>query len=241
MDYQKVYNQIIERAKKECRKKNNGVYYEAHHIVPRCLGGTGSCKQWRTHPNIVLLTAREHFLCHWLLYELYPLNNSLAVAFSTMSLVENNQQFRYRPSSRIIEKAKLKLSEIKKSFRHTDESKRKISESSRIRKYSIETIQKRVSTRMANKGYGWSDETKKKQIEARTGKKHSEEHKRKLGNAALERWKTRGDELRKSYSLKMKGRFKPVVECPFCKTKGGKSAMIRWHFENCKLKLNNYE
>jgi hypothetical protein len=239
MDYQKIYNQIVERAKKECRKKNNGVYYEAHHIVPRCLGGTGSNKEWRTHPNIVLLTAREHFLCHWLLHELYPLNNSLAVAFSMMCLAENNQQSRYRPSSRIIENAKLKLSEIKKSFRHTDEAKRKISHALSNRPTpSIETIQKRITTRMANGGYGWSDETRKKQIMAKTGKKHSVAARLKMSEVQLNSWKTRGDERRKAQSLKMKGRSQQIMECPFCKTKGG-NTMKRWHFENCKLKLNN--
>ena len=46
MDYKKIYFQIIERSKKENRKKFQGIYYESHHIVPKCLGGEGSTKQW---------------------------------------------------------------------------------------------------------------------------------------------------------------------------------------------------
>jgi hypothetical protein len=32
-----------------------------------------------------------------------------------------------------------------------------------------------------------------------------------------------------------KGRAKEPVICPHCSTKGGKAAMIRWHFNNCKF------
>ena len=35
MNYQKVYNQIIERAKTRQLKG----YTEKHHIIPKCLGG----------------------------------------------------------------------------------------------------------------------------------------------------------------------------------------------------------
>ena len=40
-------------------------YFERHHIVPRSCGGSNA------KDNIVALTAREHFLAHWLLYRIY--------------------------------------------------------------------------------------------------------------------------------------------------------------------------
>lgn len=52
---------IITKAQGESRKKNNGTYYELHHIIPRSMGGNNK-KQ-----NLVLLTAREHYVCHLLL------------------------------------------------------------------------------------------------------------------------------------------------------------------------------
>jgi hypothetical protein len=39
-------------------------YFEKHHIVPKCLGGTNDPS------NIVCLTAREHFICHVLLVKM---------------------------------------------------------------------------------------------------------------------------------------------------------------------------
>ena len=65
MDYRKIYMSIILRAiaEKEQRlfNKRNGVYYENHHIIPRSLNGSNLSK------NLVLLTGKEHFICHWLL------------------------------------------------------------------------------------------------------------------------------------------------------------------------------
>ena len=55
--YTKWYAQITERA----RNRILDTYTETHHIIPRSLGGTDDIN------NLVELTAREHFICHWLL------------------------------------------------------------------------------------------------------------------------------------------------------------------------------
>jgi hypothetical protein len=62
MNYKKIYTNIIENAKKQNRNKITD-YYEKHHIIPSSLLGTNN------PDNLVLLTAREHFICHWLLYK----------------------------------------------------------------------------------------------------------------------------------------------------------------------------
>jgi hypothetical protein len=71
MNYDKVYNNLINKAQIELRKKlkrgyENYVYYENHHIIPVCLNGSGSKE------NKVLLTAREHYVAHKLLFYIYP-------------------------------------------------------------------------------------------------------------------------------------------------------------------------
>jgi hypothetical protein len=58
MDYQNIYYSIIEKAKTRILTE----YFEEHHIIPKSLGGNNSKE------NKVLLTAREHFICHWLLW-----------------------------------------------------------------------------------------------------------------------------------------------------------------------------
>lgn len=59
--YTKIYFNIIDNAKLTPRQKQTGNYFEKHHIIPRCLGGDN------TKNNLILLTAREHFICHILL------------------------------------------------------------------------------------------------------------------------------------------------------------------------------
>ena len=61
MDYEKIYFSIIENRK---NNKFDG-YTEKHHILPRSLGGTDE------KDNIVSLSAREHYICHLLLTEIY--------------------------------------------------------------------------------------------------------------------------------------------------------------------------
>lgn len=66
MDYKNIYYKIIENAKKEAENGNRFVgYFEKHHILPKSLGGTNDKE------NLVKLTAREHFICHWLLVKMY--------------------------------------------------------------------------------------------------------------------------------------------------------------------------
>ena len=74
MNYEKIYNQIIEKAKLENRIKNDNIYYERHHIIPKCLGGTNKKE------NLVLLTGKEHYMCHKLLTYIYPNNAKLVFA-----------------------------------------------------------------------------------------------------------------------------------------------------------------
>lgn len=96
MDYQRIYDQIIDRAKQEGRGKGEGTYYESHHIVPRCMGGSNKKE------NLVELTAREHFLCHQLLISIHPKNKKLAYALWGMcnQTGSTNNVRDYRVSSR---------------------------------------------------------------------------------------------------------------------------------------------
>ena len=74
MDYQKIYNSIIERSK----NRTTTGYIEKHHIIPKCLGGSDS------KDNIVKLYPQEHFICHILLIKIYPNNHKLIYAVNKM-------------------------------------------------------------------------------------------------------------------------------------------------------------
>ena len=97
MNYRKLYLSIIFKAKSEKRQKGQGVYYEAHHILPKSL-----FPKWKQRKsNIVLLTAKEHYFCHELLTKIYP-GRSMNYALWFLS----NSSY-HKVSSKQYERAKL--------------------------------------------------------------------------------------------------------------------------------------
>jgi hypothetical protein len=61
--YYNKYRDIVRQATKQNRRKGKGVYFESHHILPKSV-----YPQYRLNKhNLVLLTAKEHFVCHHLL------------------------------------------------------------------------------------------------------------------------------------------------------------------------------
>jgi hypothetical protein len=89
MNHRKVHDQLIDRAKS--RLKESGTYYEKHHIIPKCMGGLDS------EDNLVNLTAREHFLVHWLLVEIHRVSEylpKLSHAWNCMRRVSKGQESR---------------------------------------------------------------------------------------------------------------------------------------------------
>ena len=85
MNYEKIYNNLIDRA---TQRVTEG-YVEKHHIVPRCLGGTD------TKENIVSLYPEEHYLAHLLLCKVNKGNSKLLYAAMNMtsgSMINNGKR-----------------------------------------------------------------------------------------------------------------------------------------------------
>lgn len=114
MDYKKIYNDLMEArlAIKSERKiqKKSGIYFERHHILPLSLGGDKSYALGSD--NIVLLTAREHYIAHRLLWLIYK-TREMGFAFHKMVFSQSPLQER-RFDSKAYEAAKLALSECQR-------------------------------------------------------------------------------------------------------------------------------
>lgn len=100
--YTKIYNGIIDSAKYKSRKRlrrdnKDYVYYESHHIIPKSMGGIEE----------VLLTSKEHFICHLLLPKMLdgPNKYKMVNALIRMTFSSSNGQERYRSRSYSIIKA----------------------------------------------------------------------------------------------------------------------------------------
>jgi hypothetical protein len=212
MNYQKIYDSIIHQACLQNRVRNKLSYYEEHHIIPKCLGGSND------KSNLVLLTAREHFICHHLLVRIHPTNPKLVHAFWLMCNIKNPYQDRYIPSSISYQEAR----ELNSKLGVSDSTKDKMSKSHMGHSHSLETRKKIASSNSKPKARTTCPHCKK---DVSTGTNshvwHFDNCKNKPGNENL---------IRKSPNSGI------IVQCTYCKKSGGANVMQRWHFENCKNK-----
>ncbi len=75
MNYRTLYSRIINKAltRQLSEKFTPGQFYEDHHILPRSQGGSD-------HPsNLVLLTPKEHYTAHLLLWRMGDGNQIFAI------------------------------------------------------------------------------------------------------------------------------------------------------------------
>jgi hypothetical protein len=165
MDYQKIYNILISKAKGRCQV--DGEYYERHHIIPRSMEGSN------LKENIVLLTAKEHYVAHHLLWRIHKIP-PMAHAFWMMSTTRlNNSRFKISAVSyAIARKAAVesmikKMSDpgVKEAIRRgllghpvSDETRRKISFALKGRPADPNVVARRSnSNRGKRKGKTWEE------------------------------------------------------------------------------------
>lgn len=233
MDYKKTYDRLV------CRAKNRKLecYKEIHHIIPKCMGGT------EDKNNLVELTAREHFICHWLLSRMYPKDAKLSYSFWMMST--SKRPNRYIPSSRVYEEAKqlqsLLRSEQLKGHLVSEKTKEKISKANKGKKRTEEE-RKRISDSLKGKKGNWegkthSEKSKQKMRESKIGNKASDETKKKMSESSkgLKRTEKQKEEL----SMAMRGISKKKHECQFCKRLIGGLANLDRHEAYCKKIFDN--
>jgi len=187
MNYIKIYNNIIQNRLENRYNRYNG-YTEKHHIIPRSLGGNDN------EENIVHLSAREHFLCHWLLIKIHPTGDKhykLVMAFMMMALSSQKQR---RITSRAFESYRLSHSESISFFQKGEKnsqfgtiwiSNTTTNESKKIKKDQIIPLGWEKGRKINKlKGKTFSKEHKEKISSSMKGKVLSDEHKRKLSIAS---------------------------------------------------------
>ena len=125
--YKKVYDALINNAVQQLREKTEDTVYERHHIVPRSLGGTNDPQ------NLVLLTPKEHYICHHLLTKFTngPARHKMMLAYKMMLRKSRSNTRGFRITARMYERAKHYQSEVSKSRVHSVDVKKKISKGCR--------------------------------------------------------------------------------------------------------------
>lgn len=96
--YYNWYYSIIHRA----QDRIIDGYVEKHHIIPKSIGGTDD------KSNLVILTAREHFICHLLLTKMTEGLHRRSMWHAAWKMANQNRTYqkRYKASARMYEMIK---------------------------------------------------------------------------------------------------------------------------------------
>jgi hypothetical protein len=241
------YNQIISKAQNRIVEG----YTECHHIQPRSLGGAD------TPDNLVELTAREHFVCHWLLTKTttgedrYKMLNALRMMRAEK---EGQQRYETAITSRVYESIKQEYAQLQ-SKRYSGENnpmygdKFYRSEDGKQRQKNAvtgdnngakkeEARQKISQSKLGKKRESFSDEWRAKMSESKQGEKNnrygiavSDDTKQKIREKATGR-KQSAETIKKKADA-IRGKAKPKKLCPHCGQMIAVNTFSRWHGEAC--------
>ena len=188
---------------------------EAHHILPKSMFPEFTSLKRFTW-NKAILTPRQHFLAHWMLWKMFPNESSQSFAFWNMG---NRNKFKLY-SSRLYEALKAKHTEIVssklKGRKFSAESKAKMSRSHMGKVLTISHRENISKYQRENADH----------MRGLNNPVHTHGHPR-LGVTLLEETKQK---MSKSLLAK------PRVTCPHCLKDGASSIMKRWHFDRCRVK-----
>lgn len=182
------------------RQKNNGNYYESHHILPKSLFPLWKNKK----SNKVLLTAREHFFCHQLLTKIYPSSQMFFALHAFVSRPNADYKITSKEYERLKIEFRKRSSEVNKGKVMSIESRQKIKESLTGRTLTnehkkhlsewVRTDEMKQKMSLAHKGKPssrrgkiLSEETKQRMAAAHRGKSRSEDTKKKISETLKNR------------------------------------------------------
>jgi hypothetical protein len=188
-------------------------YTEKHHIVPESFfinRTRRGPKGWidgnpEENSNIVSLTPREHFVCHWLLTKMTTGSakaKMINAMFSMKAVNGNNPRYDTEITSRVYEslRGKRKLTDEQreklKSRVVTDETRQKLREKRAGKQPNLGKTQSEYCKKKSSEqhtGKIISDDTKMKMSLAAKGKPKSPEHIQKLRAAAIARHANRSN------------------------------------------------
>ena len=203
-------------------------YTESHHILPKSL-----FPQFSNDPdNLIKLTAREHYIAHWMLYKIFPNSHPMRIAFWCMNNNWQNSKTQtryYRISSRVYESLRKEVSKEMSARMSTNNPytqqkiKDKIIEKHGGLGLSSTSIKEKYTDTMISR-FGVDNYFKLPEfIEA-------------IADRNREQWTDPVKKESRIANIKIGLAARPVLHCPHCGLESKSNAnMKRYHFDNCKI------
>ena len=222
---------------KKCQLKNNRPeFLEKHHICPKAKDMFPEYKSFTENEwNKVLLSSREHFIAHLILWKAFPNFNSQLIALNLMKKnkeIKNSKLYQImRDEYRLMMKNKANEPNFHLKGRNNP-CHEKNKNGTHI--FLSDDFKKKTSKRMQDNNPMRDLEARKKVSEKLSGKKgriHTKETKNKISESRI------GS---KNPNYGKKGCFDHLnnkkIKCPHCKIITTPGNAKRWHLDNCKRK-----
>jgi len=212
---------------------------ELHHVLPKSL--YPEFKNLKKHSwNEVHLTAREHFICHWLLTKMCTNRanmHKMVFAFKMMMHMENPTQNRYKINSHVYQILRENLAQKLSDFKFTDQRIANMKKAAQNRAANLTDAEREqrseclIKLNKSRRGEKRPSQSGKNNVMAGPGvlakfvgennhfynKTHTSETKQSIGEC----------------------RKKEKWICQHCQKEGvGYGNYHRWHNENCKEKIH---
>lgn len=221
---------------------------EIHHIIPRSLGGNNLPE------NITKLTAREHFICHWLLTKIHREGEAHWKMLNAIRIMraENKNQQRYsnRITSRVYSNLKEEYSKLQSEKNkgagngmfgksQTEKAKSMISKANTGRVQPLEEKLNQIKAITGRKRKPFTDDWKAKMSAAKTGENNNrygvevtDETRDKIRQKAIGRKQSAETIAKKAEAIR--GIKREKKRCPHCDKDVAVNGYARWHGSNCK-------
>jgi hypothetical protein len=221
---------------------------EIHHIIPKSLGGSNSIS------NLTSLTAREHFICHWLLTKIHREGEAHWKMLNALRIMraENAKQTRYsnRITARVYNNLKEEYAKLQSEKMmgennplygkpRTENAKTKISEANtgRVQPINEKLKQKAAQTGRKREPFNevWLENMSKAKIGNKNhmyGKTHNESTVEMIRQKAIGRKQSAETIAKKAEAIR--GIKREKKQCPHCHKEVAVNGYARWHGDNCK-------
>lgn len=245
--YETWYAAITKRG----QSRHTDSYTESHHIIPRSLGGNDD------PTNITKLTAREHFICHWLLTKIHREGEAHWKMLNAIRIMraENKNQQRYsnRITARVYNNLKEEYSVLQSEKMMGENNPmygRPVSDS--VRQGRSERVSgdnnpakrpgagaKISEAKTGKKREPFSEEWLAKLSASNTkerngmyGKTHNESTLALMRAKAIGRKQSAETIAKKAEAIR--GIKREKKQCPHCHKDVAVNGYARWHGDNCK-------